>query len=117
MSDTPEEQERILLLGEQIKQLFAFCGMMIPDLDLLERVADQTNSSYSYAQALFPVMGAVGMNAHEAELETKIHAERAAALLNLVKVLKSTEQERLEFQRRHVDSATAQAGISKALGL
>lgn len=117
MVDSPEKQERIFILAEQVKQLFAFCGMLIPDLDLLEKVTDVTRDSHSHAQALFPVMGAVGMDARETELETEVRAKRSAALLNLVKVIKETEEERVEFQRQHVDNVTARNNIARSLGL
>jgi hypothetical protein len=48
--DNQTEEERVLVLAEQVKNLLVFSALLIPDLDLLEKVARQsadTQSPYS----------------------------------------------------------------------
>lgn len=113
----PEEQERILNLAEQIKNLLMFSALLIPDLDLLEKVADQSAGIQSKVQAMAPIFGAVGADWEKKDLEAGIHRRRANAIVALVKVIKETEDERAEFAKGQAGKAEARASLEGILGI
>lgn len=116
MGEVPDEG-RVLVLAEQVKNLLMFAGMLIPDMDLLEQVAQQSSEIRSHTDAMAPIFGAVGMDWEEKSMEAEIHRERAYALLNLVEVLATTEERRTEFRKYQQAKATARAQLGGILGL
>lgn len=116
MSDTDDE-DRILNLAEQVKNLLMFSALLIPDLDLLERVAEQSAGIQSHVQAMAPIFGAVGLDFEEKDFEAGLHRRRAVALVNLIKTIKETEDERAEFAKGQASKAAARAQLGGILGL
>lgn len=112
-----EERERIAMLAEQIKLLFGFAAQMIPDIDLLERVAKLSDDRVSTADAMAPILMAHGMNWEKISMEKRVHAKRAEAVLALIRTLKETEDERIEFQRKHDAGQKGRDELSKILGI
>lgn len=111
------EEERILQLANQVQNLLMFSALLIPDLDLLERVAELSAGIQSKTQAMAPIFGAVGLDWEEKDMEAGIHRRRALAIVNLVKVIKETETERAEFAKGQDAKATARAQLGGILGL
>lgn len=116
MSET-DETERIALLAEQVKLLFAFCYMMVPDIDLLERVAKQSAERESFAYSAAPLISAFGMDYEDAAFDAELHRKRADALLTLVKVLRDTETDRAKFEGSKKKKAEGAAQLRNILGM
>lgn len=115
--DDKTEEERVIVLAEQVKNLLVFASLLIEDLDLLEKVAKQSADIQSHTQAMAPVFGAVGMDWEEKDMEAGLHRKRAVALVNLVKVIRDTEGERAEFKASQASKAEARAQLSQFLGI
>lgn len=109
-------QERVLILAEKVKLLFAFCGDLIPDKDLLRDVAKNSQEKVSTGMAMAPIIGAFGGNWEAVEFDTKLKARRADALFNLINVLDETEKERGEFETSQKEKAKGQADLARILG-
>ena len=88
-----EEKERVLLLANRIELLFGFCAELIPDIDLLERTANGAWENEQMSLSAAPILGAMGIDYEKANAKWQIRAKRAEALLNLIKVLDSTNKE------------------------
>jgi hypothetical protein len=112
-----DERERIKILAERIKLLFGFCGDLIKDKDLGERVLKLSSSRAEFALSAAPILGAFGLDYEAKNFEAALHAKRAKALLNLLEVLESTENERVEFHEREKRRANGRAELMKTLGL
>jgi len=111
-----DELERATLLAERVKLLFQFCADLFDDIDLLEKVLEQSNKKKSFALSAAPLLGAVGMDYKEEEFDADLHARRAKALLSLIKTLKQTEEDRAEFAKKQVSKMEAQAQLRRILG-
>lgn len=117
MSNTVDDEEKILNLAEQIKNLLIFSSLLVPDLELLEKVANESADIQSHVQAIAPILGAVGLDYEEKDLEAGIRRRRSIALVNLVKTIKETEQERAEFAKSKDAKLAARAQLGGILGL
>lgn len=111
------ERERIEVLAQRVQLLFGFCVELIPDKDLLDRVAKYSDSRVGHVQAMAPIIGAFGMDWEVAEFETRLKARRARALYDLINTLEITEKERLEFHEKQGARAKGRAELSRVLGL
>jgi len=111
-----DELERATLLAERVKLLFQFCADLFDDIDLLEKVLEQSNKKKSFALSAAPLLGAVGMDYEAEEFDADLHARRAKALLGLIKTLKQTEEDRAEFAKKQVSKMEAQAQLRRILG-
>lgn len=116
-TSSDNDEERILNLANQIKNLLMFSALLIPDLDLLEKVTTQSAGIQGKVQAMAPIFGAVGLDFEEKDMEAGIHRRRAEALVNLVKVIKETEDERAEFAKGQANKAAVRAQLGGVLGL
>ena len=114
-NDISDEAERIQLLANQIENLLIFSAGLIPDLDLLEKVAKQSADIQNSVQAMAPVLGAVGADWQQKDLEAGIHRRRANAIVNLVKVIKETEDERIKFAGSQAEKLEAREKLSLML--
>jgi len=101
------EEEKIQQVAQQVTLLIQFAAMLIEDIEMLERVAKSSSVASSSAMTLAPVMGAVGMDYEEAHMEAEVKRKRANAILNLVKVLKETEEDRESFMEKQVKKQEA----------
>lgn len=112
-----EEKIRIEVLAGRIELLFGFCKDLIPDIDLLEsaekNTADMEQNSFSAA----PLLGAAGIDYEEAALSWRIKNKRAEAIINLLKTLRDTEQERKDFEEMKKKHRLSTAEIRKMFGL
>ena len=118
MSETDaQKHERAELVAEKIKVLFMFCMDIAADKDLIEAVREQAQQEQSRALSMAPILGAVGLDYEEAELEAGVHARRAAALLNLIDTLQETEYDRIDFKKKQASTAEARAKIARMVGL
>jgi hypothetical protein len=88
--------ERIEMLARRVELLFGFMAELIPDIDLLEQAAGNSASNESYAMSAAPIFGAFNLNHEEAVAKWNLRKRRAEALVNLLKVLRDTEHERLQ---------------------
>lgn len=101
--NTPDETERIEQLASQVLLLIQFAGTMIDDIDLLERVEKQSGELSSRALTLAPIFGAVGGDYEEAHMEAEVKRKRASAIVQLIRVLKETENDRLDFKEKQAN--------------
>lgn len=110
------EDERIAQLASQVMLLIQFAATMVDDIDLLERVEKQSGEMSSRALTLAPIFGAVGGDYEEAHMEAEVKRKRATAIVNLVRVLKETEDERLDFKSKQANKQKVLAQL-KGMGL
>jgi hypothetical protein len=112
-----EEKVRIDQLAERIKLLFMFCYEMVGDIDLLEKVLDESYRRNSMALSAAPLLGSVGIDYEETEFDAQLHARRAKALLELVKALRDTEVDRMKFNTSKAKKAESAAMLRGILGI
>lgn len=118
MSETEaEKRERAELVAEKIKILFMFCMDIATDKDLIEQVREQARQQQSNALSMAPILGAVGLDYEEAELEAGVHARRAAALINLIDTLQETESDRIDFKKKQASTTASREQIARMVGL
>lgn len=123
MSD--HKKEEIEMVAEQVKLLFTFAGQLIPKLDILKELEKSSGNMVGHVMSAAPILMATGIDYEQKEMESKLHAKlifigkilRAKALLNLVQVLKDTEDDRVDFNSKQKSRAEARAMLSKHLGL
>ena len=108
-----KKQERIELLAGKITILFGFCTELISDVDLLKEAFTETAKKADFTISAAPILGAYGMNYEEKNIEWKIKADRAEALINLIEVLDRTEKERAAMRIKKVRMEE----ITKLLGI
>lgn len=101
------EDERVAQLATQVTLLIQFAATMIDDIDLLERVEKQSGEISSSTLTLAPILGAVGADYEEAHVEAEVKRKRATAIVNLVRVLKDTENDRQEFKAKQANKQQA----------
>lgn len=111
-----EERERAEVLAERVKLLFGFCADLIPDIDLLEKVLEQAHNKGQFAMSAAPLLMATGMDYEEEVFDANLHSKRAKALLGLIKALKETEEERIDFAKSRQRKLAAQAQLRSILG-
>lgn len=114
--NTPDDTERIEQLASQVLLLIQFAATMIDDIDLLEKVEKQSGEMSSRALTLAPIFGAVGGDYEEAHMEAELHRKRASAIVNLVRVLKETENERQDFKTKQANKKKVLAQL-QGLGI
>lgn len=112
-----QKKARAIQVAEQVKLLFTFCMMIAQDKDLLEEVEQMATERASFALSAAPVLGALGMDYEEHELEASVRVTRTKALLNLIKALEDTEQARVDFAKKQASIASARAQLGGILGL
>ena len=110
---TPEKVEQ---LAQQIGLLIQFSASLVDDLDILEKVAQQSAEISSNALTLAPVLGAVGADYSEAHMEAEVKRKRANAIVNLVRVLKETESDREDFKAKKANNQKVLAQL-RGMGL
>ena len=98
-----EKKERIENVAWKIKTLFIFSSDLIKDIDILEEFAESSWERMNDVLTAAPLIWACWWDYEEKHLERKIQHERGKALLNLVKTLKATEDERVEFKSSQGD--------------
>lgn len=109
--------EKSLLVAEQIKQLFMFCGQLIPDLEVLKRLVDRSDETVSRVMAMAPIIEAFGENWEVKEFEAKLRNRRSLALYNLIKTLDDTEKERIEFFKKQGEIQKGRDQLKNILGI
>lgn len=113
----PEEQERIILLAERVKLLFMFCSDMLDDLDLLERVLKESHQRNSMATSGAVILGALGIDSEEAELDAQLHIKRTDALIALITTLRDTEADRTKFKLSKADREATASQLRQFLNI
>lgn len=96
MSET-NKQERAQILASRLNLLFIFMGDIREFKDLLEEVSQSSANRASLAVTMAPIFGAMGEDYEQVEMENKLYAKRAGAILNLIDILDETEAMRQEF--------------------
>lgn len=91
---TTIDQERILLLSSRIELLFGFCSLLIPDIDLIEQAEKSSRENASFSMAAAPIFGAVGLDYEQAVFNWELRERRSKAIVELLKVLRDTDNER-----------------------
>lgn len=115
--DSIDESVRIQILADRIKMLFGFYVELIPDIDILEKMAQETHSKKGDALSMAPILSAVGIDYEEAELKWSIRNKRSEAILNLVKVLRDTDKEEKKFTTDKKNNAGAMEALRKHLDM
>lgn len=111
------KQNRALELAEKIKLLFGFVMDLAKDKDLLKETADLARERESFALSGAPILGAMGINYEEKELNAKIRKERANAILHLIETLEKTEKEMISFKKKQAEIEKNKAILNKILGV
>lgn len=114
---TLDEKVRIDMLAERIKLLFGFCVELIPDIDLLERTANNAGQRESMAMSAAPLLGAAGIDYEEKNAEWALRRKRAEALANLLKVLRDTENDRISMQEKSASMQVHRNEIARLFGI
>ncbi len=109
-------KERVDLLANKMQLLFGFAADLIPDIEILERVAATSSERQSMALTMAPLLGAAGMDYEEKEAEWKMKSKRADALVNLIKVLRDTEEDRKKFQEEKMGRAQGRDVLNRMFG-
>lgn len=115
--DEAAEQERILVLAERVKLLFMFCSDMIGDLDLLERVLNESFKRNSMATSGAVILGALGVDSEEAEMDAQLHIKRTEALIALITTLRDTETDRMKFKATKAEREANAAKLRQFLNI
>lgn len=114
---TLDEKIRIDMLAERIKLLFGFCVDLIPDIDLIERTASNAGEKASMAMSAAPLLGAAGIDYEEKNAEWELRRKRADALANLLKVLRDTENDRQEMEKKSANLQGHRKEIARLFGI
>lgn len=118
MSDSKAvSEDKILELANQVGTLLQFTAMLVPDIDILEKVYVQSGEIASRVDALAPVILASGGDYDEKRVEAGIRSKRALALIELVRVIRDTEKEREDFNKSQANKARVRAELGGILGL
>lgn len=112
-----EERIRAEELAMKIKLLFGFCADLIPYLDLIEKTTDSAYNKTNHAMSMAPIIGAMGGDYEEIHFEASLKAKRSDALLNLIKTLKETEDERIEFKEKMKAKKAGMADLMRIMGM
>jgi hypothetical protein len=112
-----EKKERALAVAEKVKVLLMFVADFIPELDLLEEVATKSDDRVSIVMAAAPIIEAFGMSWSDKQFEVELQAKRAKALYNLVKVIKTTEDDRVAHKEKSIKEAAGREQLRRALGI
>lgn len=94
------KEERVNQLSEMIRLSLMEISLMIPYLDLLEEMGKQCEESLTLATSGSIILEAMGKDSEEAENKATLELERVKALINLIKVLKKTEDNRQSFLKK-----------------
>jgi len=96
------EEEQIEELAMMVGQLIGLSALLIPHLDLLDRAAESARETSSITAAAAPIIGAMGKDWEESQFEADLQTKRSKAIVEMIRVLKETEDERAEFQKKQV---------------
>ncbi|CAB4151532.1 hypothetical protein UFOVP585_23 [uncultured Caudovirales phage] len=109
--------DEILEVAGQVQTLFLFASTFISKIDLLEAVAEESGDISSHVMSVAPVIGAMGGDYDEMHMEAEVRRKRSVALLGLVKALRDTELERIEFKNNQASKKDNLHKLKEALGL
>jgi len=109
-------QEQAIILAEKVKLLFGFCIDLRADKEMLKEVLQVCEDRQSFSASAAPLLGAFGVDYEEKELEVRIRAERADALIKLIETLERTEEERIEFLNKQEKIKEGRKQLLKILG-
>ena len=93
-----EKKERVQEIAWKIQTLFMFSSDLIKDVDILEEFSESSWDRMNDVLSAAPIIWACWWDYEEKHLERRIQHERWKALLNLIKTLKRTEDERIEIK-------------------
>lgn len=114
---TLDEKIRINALAERIKLLFGFCVDLIPDIDLIEKTASNAGEKASMSMSAAPLLEAAGIDYEEKNAEWELRRKRADALANLLKVLRDTENDRQEIEKKSATMQGHRKEIARLFGI
>ena len=97
----------------KVGTLIQFASTLIPDIDLFEEVLEHSQKNLSFVRNGAAVIEALGKDPEAAEFFANLYTSRARALLELVKVIKKTEEDREAFVHKSevLKDALAKLGI------
>lgn len=98
--DDKSEEEKIEALAEMLPTFIGLAALFIPYLDLLERTEASAMNASSRTAAMAPVIGAMGGDWESAQFKADIMAKRSKALAAFVRVLKETDEEYVEHEKK-----------------
>lgn len=110
MTDNIPDRDKVEEAAAMVTNLLQFSALLIPYLELLEQNDSATAELSGHTAALAPVIGAVGGDWETAQLEADIRTKRSRAIVNLVRVLKETEADRVKHAEK---MKSKQAGIEQ----
>lgn len=100
-------------VGFKVGSLIQFASLLIPDIDLFEEVLEHSAKNLSFVRNGAAVIEALGKDPETIDFFAQLYSKRARALLELVKVLKETEEDRAKLESK----GKVVADALKALGL
>lgn len=107
-------KDEIVILAEQVKLLFQFVAKLIPHIETIEKTMLQSAEQENHIESAAAIYGAMGQDWESMAFEANLRNKRAKALLNLIKVLKETEDERVQ---RKAQSKENQQAFNKIMGI
>ncbi len=114
-SNNQANDERIDELASKVTTLLQFAALMVDDIDLLEEVYGESTETIAHVDALAPVIGAVGGDWEESRLEADVRRKRARAILELAKVIRDTESDRVKLKAKQANMAKARSMLGGIL--
>ena len=110
---TKKERE-IEFVSITIKEIMKSCRELIAKKEILQEATKTINNMAEFAGSTFPIIGAAGIDAENAEIHASIKAQRMNALLNLVTTIEDTEKELI---KHNTSRAVARRELNKILGM
>lgn len=117
IKDQEWPEDKVLEVANQVQLLLQFCATLIDDLPMLEAMHKQSGEISSHVLSIAPVIGALGGDYEEKHMEAEVRRKRAQALVNLIRTIKETEDERNEFNKSQAAKRQAMAQLGGILGL
>lgn len=112
-----KKREKAIEIAGQIEVLLQFSAALIPHLEILKETELYSSDRVGYIMSAAPIIMAVGGDYEEKEFHAWINSKRASALVNLIEVLKDTEDLRVEFKKSQAAKEKGRAEISRIFGI
>lgn len=112
-----KDLERSLYMAGQVELLFMLAGGMIPYLDLLTTVQEHAERNLSFVTNGAVIVEALGKDSEMSEIEARLRLKRVDALINLIQILKDTQEGKDIYVKDKVRKDILKDKIAKDLGL
>lgn len=116
MSNDINDPAYVQHVAEKVQSVIALSAFLIEDISALEATDGMARDVSGRVAALAPVLGAVGEDYEAKQMEADVRKKRAAALLQFVKTLKQTEDDRQAFFDKQKAKAKARRQLSRTMG-